>query len=99
MKILTFVNILMKRYTSKWDKAKWLWVLSNGSLVIPIILALIVLYFTYEKIDTIFKMQQEHYREIKIEDDKLIKNYQELIGFQKSTYKEIIEEIKKDKLH
>ncbi len=82
--------------SGKWEKAKWAWSLTNGTLVIPVILALIVFYVTFNKIDDIFKIRQENYKEIKIENDKMFKNYQELIQFQKTTYKDLIEEIKKD---
>lgn len=82
--------------SSKWEKAKWAWSLTNGTLVVPVILALIVFYVTFNKIDDIFKIRQENYKEIKIENDKMFQNYQELIQFQKTTYKDLIEEIKKD---
>jgi len=82
--------------TSKWDKAKWIWSLANGSLVVPVILALVILFVTFNKMESIFKIRQENYQEIRIENDKVLKNYQELIDLQKKTYLDIIRETKND---
>ena len=53
-----------QKITNKWDKAKWIWSLTNGSLVVPVILALLILYITFNKIESVFKIRQENYKEI-----------------------------------
>lgn len=81
---------------SKWDKAKWAWTLTNTSLVVPVILALIILYLTFNKFETIEKNRQDTYKEINEERKKLLKNYKELITVQKESYQDLIKEIKSD---
>ena len=83
---------------SKWDKAKWAWTLTNTSLVVPVILALVVLYLTFNKFESIEKSRQDTYEEINIERDKLLKSYQDLINLQKNSYQDLIKEIKTDTL-
>ncbi len=82
--------------TTKWDKAKWLWSLTNGSLVVPVILALVILFVTFNKIESIFKIRQDNYKEIQIENEKILKNYQELIDLQNKTYNDLLKNVKND---
>lgn len=86
------------KMNSKLDKAKWAWTLTNTSLVVPVILALVVLYLTFNKFEIIEKNRQDTYKEINAERDKLLKNYQELINLQKESYQDLIKEIKSDTL-
>ncbi|MCT8338568.1 hypothetical protein MG296_00750 [Flavobacteriaceae bacterium TK19130] len=86
------------KMNSKLDKAKWAWTLTNTSLVVPVILALVVLYLTFNKFEIIEKNRQYTFKEINVERDKLLKNYQELINLQKESYQGLIEEIKSDTL-
>ena len=81
---------------NKWEKAKWVWSLANGSLVVPVILALIILFVTFNKMDSIFKIRQDNYKEMQLENDKILKNYKELMEFQKGTYNDIVDKIKND---
>lgn len=81
---------------SKLDKAKWAWVLTNTSLVVPVILALLVLYFSFGRLESIEESRKDAYDEINVERNKLLKNYQELINLQKDSYKTLINEIKQD---
>lgn len=83
---------------SKWDKAKWTWILTNTSLVVPVILALVVFYVAFNKFESMEKLRQDNQKEINLERDNLIKNYQEIISFQKSSYQDLIKVIEKDTL-
>ena len=80
---------------SKFQKAKWVWILANTSLVVPVIVALVIFNNKFENIE---KFRQKNYKEINIERDNLLKNYQELINFQKNSYQDLIKEIQKDTL-
>lgn len=82
----------------KMSKAKWYWLISNLSLVVPVIIAIVVFYIAYNKIDSIEKLRQENYKEIKTENEKITKEYQELIETQKETYKSLIDDLKKDSI-
>lgn len=78
---------------NKWDKARWAWTITNTSLVLPVILALFLLYFIYNKLEFIEKNRQEYYDDINLERDKLLNEYQKMIEFQRESYQELIFEI------
>lgn len=82
--------------SGKWDKAKWFWSMANGSLVVPVILALLVLYFAFNKIETVNSIRQDNFKKIQIENNKVIENYHKLIEIQNKTYNGLIEQVKKD---
>lgn len=80
--------------TSKWDKAKWIWSLANGTLLIPVILALIILYIAFNKFEDYNDIHRKNYEMIQVENDKLMQNYHRLIEMQKSVYDDVIEKNK-----
>lgn len=82
--------------SGKWEKAKWFWSMANGSLVVPVILALIVLYFAFNKTEGVNKIRQENFEKIQLENNKVIENYYKLIEIQDKTYQELIEKVKND---
>lgn len=45
--------------TDSEERAKWLWRLANGSLVVPVVLALIVLYFGWQEMSSLRDTQQK----------------------------------------
>lgn len=45
--------------TDSQERAKWLWRLANGSLIFPVILALIVLYFSWQEMSSLRDTQQK----------------------------------------
>lgn len=45
--------------TDSQERAKWLWRLANGSLVVPVVLALIVLYFGWKEMSSLRDTQQK----------------------------------------
>ena len=65
--------------SGKWEKAKWFWSMANGSLVVPVILSLIVLYFAFNKTEEVNKIRQENFKKIQLENNKVIENYHKLI--------------------
>ncbi len=82
--------------TGKWDKAKWVWSLANGSLVIPVILALLILYFAFNKIESVNNIRQDNFEKIQIENNKVIQNFHKLIEIQDKVYNSLIEIVKND---
>lgn len=60
------------------DKGKYYWIVSNFSLLIPVILSLIVLYFVYQAIADIGRHQEEALKPVLDSQTKLIEHYQEL---------------------
>lgn len=85
-----------KKPRSDWYKARWLWMISNFSLLPAVILAIFVFYYSFEKIETVFKIRQSNYQELRKDNELVIKSYQELIKLQQETYLKIIHESKKD---
>lgn len=82
--------------SEKWEKAKWFWSMANGSLVVPVILALLILYFAFNKIESINNIRQDNFEKIQIENNKVIENYNKLIEIQDKTYNDLFEKAKKD---
>jgi hypothetical protein len=91
-------NSITQPKFNKGDKADYLWILTNFSLVVPVILALVILIVTVNKIDTIFKIRQDNFIEVQKENDVIFKNYKELIELQKETYNELLVNPKKDSI-
>lgn len=92
------VNSVNEQNTGKLEKAKWIWSLANGSLIVPVILALIILFVTFDKMDSIFKIRQDNYKEMQLENEKILENYKELMKFQKETYNSLVDKIKNEKI-
>ncbi|MES2328184.1 MAG: hypothetical protein V4539_01190 [Bacteroidota bacterium] len=63
--------------STKLDKAKWYWMLANGSLVIPVIISIYLLYNYQAKLDTVQSTSDRKVDSIIQYQDKLIKQYQE----------------------
>ena len=82
---------------SKRDKAKWAWALANGSLLIPVILSLIILYIAFNKIEKLNELHAKQYEVIQSENDKMIQNYNRLLELQKDVYSDIIQKTKSNK--
>ena len=85
-----------RQQSEKWEKAKWFWSMANGSLVVPVILALLILYFAFNKIESVNSIRQDNFEKIQIENNKVIENYHKLIEIQDKTYNELINKVKKD---
>lgn len=63
--------------TSKLDKAKWYWTLANGSLLIPVLISIFLLYTYQSKLDNIQSASDKKVDNILQNQDKLIKQYQD----------------------
>jgi len=85
-----------RQQAGKWEKAKWFWSMANGSLVVPVILALLILYFAFNKIESINNIRQDNFEKIQIENNKVIENYNKLIEIQDKTYNDLFEKVKND---
>ena len=83
-------NSTNEQIKTKRDKAKWAWSLANGSLFIPVILSLVILYIAISKIDKLNEIHQDNFNRIQTENDKLIDNYHRLIELQIKTYNDLI---------
>ena len=81
---------------SNWYKARWLWMISNFTLIPVVLLAIFVCYYTFEKIETVFKIRQDSYKEMRKDNELVIKSYQELIKLQQESYLKMIHESKRD---
>jgi hypothetical protein len=57
--------------TARW-RAEWLWRLANGSLLVPVILALVVLYFALKDVGGLRELQQEGVESILTHQRKLL---------------------------
>lgn len=62
---------------SKLDKAKWYWTLANGSLLIPVLISIFLLYSYQSKLETIQSVSDKKVEGILQNQDKLIKQYQD----------------------
>jgi|WetSurMetagenome_2_1015567.scaffolds.fasta_scaffold02226_7 hypothetical protein len=74
----------------KWDKAKWIWSLANGSLLVPVLLSLLVLYIAFNKIEKVNEIREQNFKTIQAENNMIILNYMDLIKIQNVTFKDII---------
>lgn len=63
--------------TSKLDKAKWYWTLANGSLLIPVLISIFLLYNYQSKLEAIQTASDKKVDNILQNQDKLIKQYQD----------------------
>jgi len=87
-----------KQSISSLSNANWLWIISNYSLVVPALLIIFVYYQTFQKIETVFKIRQDSYREMRMDNENILKSYQELIKLQQKTFSKMIKESKKDSI-
>lgn len=71
------------QYTSSLNNARWLWRISNYSLIVPTLLIIFVYYHTFQKIETVFNIRQDNYREMRADNENILKSYQELINSSK----------------
>jgi hypothetical protein len=85
-----------QKEATKWDKAKWVWSLANGSLVVPVILSLLILFVAFNKLEKLDSIRQENKEKIQIDNDKIINNYHQLIDVQNKTYNDLIKSLDKD---
>ncbi|WP_343659813.1 hypothetical protein [Chryseobacterium sp.] len=63
----------------KIDRTKWLIGLFTSPMLFPFIIALIILYFTYQKLDTANKIYLEQNNLIQKQKEEVIKGYKDLI--------------------
>ena len=75
-----------------------MWSLANGTLLIPVILALIILFIAFNKLEDLNNTHKQYYEMIQTENDKLIQNYNKLIETQQKVYEDIIEKSKTENL-
>lgn len=76
--IETQVGNPMTNGHSKMDKAKWYWSVANASLVVPVILSLVVLYFAFQMFTEVNRQQAEALKPVLDSQTQLIKHYQDL---------------------
>lgn len=88
-------NIKNENQQNKNNWSKYIWILSNTSLILPTILIIICFYYYFERI---VEYRMESYREINGVRDNLLKEYQELNEFQKKTYQGLFKAMEKDTL-
>jgi len=81
----------------KMNKARWLWIISNLSLVVPVTLALIVIYVAFNKVERLSEETRTNFEKIQVANDSLINRYIKLVEYQEKTYKNLIEENKSQK--
>lgn len=72
--------------------AKWAWKISNFSLVLPVLLGIILLYFAYSFINQVESNRQKNYKYIFQRQDTIMDEYQHLIEYQRKVYEGIIEQ-------
>ncbi len=86
-----------KPENDKSDKARWLWIISNLSLVLPVTLSLIVMYVAFNRVERLNEETRTNFEKIQVANDSLINRYKGLIDYQEKTYKNLIEENKPQK--
>lgn len=82
--------------TTKLEKAKWVWSLTNGSLFFPVALSLGVLYIAFDNITNLADLHKQHYESIEKENANLIQSYNKLIEIQQKAYDDLIQKGKND---
>lgn len=65
--------------SNKIDRTKWLTWLVTSPMLFPFILALVILFFTYQKIETANNIYLEQNKVIQQQKEDIIKGYKELI--------------------
>jgi len=81
---------------TKMEKAQWYWKVANFSLVVPVILALLVLYHSCQKIDDVVKTQNEALKNVTEKYEKTVNHYQEALKRYERIEKILIDKTLKD---
>jgi hypothetical protein len=81
----------------KPSKAKWVWSLANGTLLIPVFLTLFILYTAFKELKELNNLHKQHYELIEKENDKLIQEYNKLIDAQQKVYDNLVKKDKSNK--
>jgi hypothetical protein len=103
-------NNIAKNIANKGkSKSEWVWILSNTSFVLPVILSLLVLYYSSSIVLSMIEQQKKSFQEVNLrqenyfqklqyQDSLIFKEYQDLISTQRVTYKNIINNINQDSI-
>lgn len=68
----------IQQKNSNNDKSQWIWAIVNGSLLVPLILALAIFYFAFVNLANERKEFQELQKETVIQNNERLKSYQKL---------------------
>lgn len=74
----TNVPIVQQKGSSNNDKSQWIWAIVNGSLLVPLFLALIIFYFAFVNLANERKEFQELQKEMMNQSNERLKSYQKI---------------------